>query len=435
MNNLRPFQLVLLAFFGLLALAALVFLSVYQANKQQTARAYGNKVEIWGTLPQATFKELFQEIVRTDKAFTVVTYKQVSEVSFDDEFVNAVAEGRSPDLVLLGADRLVKHRVKLQPISYTTLPLREFKDTFVDGSEIFALEQGVYALPLLIDPLVMYWNRDLFSSNGLSQPPKSWEQVVNEVVPKITLRSNTREITQSGLSFGEYRNVENAKKILLMLALQTGSKMITTADSKYKVGLNESQGDSVAHPFESVVQFYTDFSNVNSPLYSWNRAVSSAKSTFLAGNLALYFGLGSEYKDIADKNPNLNFDIAQVPQGAQATVLRTYGDIYALTIPKASVNQQGAFAVAKVLTNKSNAKALSEALSMAPARRDAIAVGSDNPFRKVVLQSALIVRAWLDPEKSKSEDVFRQMVEDVVSNRARVGGAVKDAIDRLKLAF
>ncbi len=435
MNSLRPFQIVLLAAFGLLAVVALVFLSLYQVSQQEETQIYGDRVLIWGTLSQSAFKAVFQDITAENKPFNVVQYEEISKTSFDEELVNAIAEGRSPDLIVLGADALVLHRAKILPIPYDSFPEREFRDTFVDAAEIFAQAQGIYGVPFAIDPLVMYWNRDLFASNGLAQPPTTWEAVVGDVVPRLTVRNTNRDVLQSGLSFGEYRNVESAKKILMMLALQTGSKMVETEGARYKVVLNESVGNTTSSPFEAVVQFYTDFSNVNSPLYSWNRAMVSAKGSFLGGTLGLYFGLGSEYVDIAAKNPNLNFDVAQVPQGASATILRTYGDVYALAIPKASPNPQGAFAVARLITSAQYAQPLSVGLTMAPARRDLLGLGETNVFRKVALQSALIARSWLDPNPKKSDGVLMQMVEDVVSNRERVSIAVKDAIERLVLTY
>jgi ABC-type glycerol-3-phosphate transport system substrate-binding protein len=435
MNTLRPFQIILLAFFGLLAIVALIFLSLYQASKQNEELAYGERVVVWGTLPQDTFKQLFQEITKTDKPFNAVEYRQIDERTFDEELVNAIAEQQSPDLIILSSDALVTHRSKLLPIPYESFPVRDFKDTFADGAEFFALAEGIYGIPFAVDPLVMYWNRDLFATNAIANPPKTWEEVVGVIVPKISQRTDTREILQSGIAFGEYRNIENAKDILMMLALQTGSKMTVAEEDRYVVALNEAQTDSVGRPFESVLQFYTDFSNVNSPLYSWNRAVSSAKATFLGGDLALYFGRGSEWKDIAEKNPNLNFDMAQVPQGANATVFRTYGSMYSFAIPKGAGNPQGAYAVARVLSGKEPARALTEALNMAPVRRDLLGEGSENAFRRVMLEGALIARAWLDPERTRSGDILKQMVEDVVSNRSRVGDAVSDAIDRLELTY
>ncbi len=64
--------------------------------------------------------------------------------------------------------------------------------------------------------------------------------------------------------------------------------------------------------------FYTRFARPDNTLYSWNRSFSSDRDRFVSGDLALYFGYGSEGKELERLNPNLNFDIAEVPQGATA---------------------------------------------------------------------------------------------------------------------
>jgi multiple sugar transport system substrate-binding protein len=435
MTNIRPFQIILLAVFGFLAVVALIFLSAFQAERKEKERVYGEKVVIWGTVPQSQFKDVLQTISETDKAFNVVEYYQVPEDSFDTELVNAIAEGRSPDVVVLRSDHLVTHRAKIFPIPYETYSQRDFQDTFVDGAEIFALEEGVYGFPFAVDPMILYWNRDIFSSGGLAQPPKSWEAIVSEVVPSLTVRDTNRNVQQSAVSFGEYRNVAHGKEILMLLALQSGSTMVTQADKKYDVRLNTPIIQGSRAPLEAAVQFYTDFSNVNSPLYSWNRSLPMDTNAFISGDLAVYFGFGSEVDDIEKKNPNLNFDIAPVPQGSGATALRTYGDFYSFAIPRATKNAKGSYAAIRVLTSQENGKLLASTLGMASARRDVLSQGDDDLYRKIILQSALISRAWLDPDPLKSDAIFMQMVEDIVSNRARIGESVNDAIDRLILAY
>ena len=435
MTNLRPFQLVLLAVFGFLAVVALIFLSAFEIQKNEKEKAYGDKVVIWGTFPQKEVKDILQEISNTDKPFNVVVYYQVPEETFDTEFVNAIAEGRSPDLIVLSSDAPVKHRAKLYPIPYDTFSKRTFQDTYVDGAEIFALQDGIYAFPVAIDPLVLYWNRDMFTSNGLAQAPKTWEEIISDVVPRLTKRDTQRNVLQSALAFGEYRNVMNGKLMLMLLTIQSGSSLVTEQDRKYEVLLNASAVDGARAPLEAAVQFYTDFSNVNSPLYSWNRALSTDKNTFIAGDLGLYFGLGSEVQDIENKNPNLNFDIAVVPQGASATARRTSGELYGLAIPRATKNAQGAYAVAQVLGSPENASMLVSSLGMSSARRDLIAEGDSDPYRQIILESALIMRGWLDPSAEESDGIFMQMIEDIVSNRSRIGESVDDAIRRLIMLY
>jgi len=435
MKNMRPFQIVLLAIFGFLAVIALIVLSAFQADRREKELVYGERVVVWGTLPQNSIKYVFQEISRADKAFNAVEYYEVPEESFDEELVNAIAEGRSPDLIILRSDALVTHRAKLYPIPYDTLSQRDFKDAHVDGAEIFAFEEGIYGVPFAINPMVLFWNRDLFSSNGLSQAPTTWESIVSDVVPRLTVTDTNHNVNQSGLAFGEYRNLAHAKETLMLLAIQSGSQMVAEENKRYRVRLNTPIQEGARAPLEAAVQFFTDFSNVNSPLYSWNRSMPLDKSAFIAGDLGLYFGLGTEVKELQDKNPNLNFDIAMVPQGSGATALRTYGDIYAFSIPRATKNAQGAFAALRVLTSSQYGPMLASSVGMSSSRREAIAKGDENLYRQVIIESALISRAWLDPSREESGKVFMTMIEDIASNRARIGEAVNDAIDRLTLVY
>lgn len=436
MGNLRPFQIALLGIFGILAVLSIYFIRVYQPTSNDAQLAYGNRVSIWGSFEPAVFDEAINDLIYQDKAFSAVTYTYVDERSFDDQLVNAIAEGRSPDVIILRSDSLVKHRAKLLPIPYDSFPLRTFKDSYVEAAELFARTDGVYAIPFLVDPLVMYWNRDLFSSAGIAQAPSTWESLVGTGVPALTMRDTSRNILQSALAFGEYQNITNAKNILLALAMQSGSQLVQETDAgSYDIMLNETATPDTRPPFDATLQFYTDFSNSNSPLYTWNRAQVNDKNAFISQDLAIYFGLGSELKSIADKNPNLNFDIAPIPQGAAATVKRTSAAIYGFAIPRASTNQTGAYAAALTLSQAQTADFFAQNFGMAAPHRSIVNAGDVSPYRQIILQSALISRGWLDPRPTASDTIFLEMVEDVVSNRERVSTAVSDALRRLSVEY
>jgi len=217
--------------------------------------------------------------------------------------------------------------------------------------------------------------------------------------------------------------------------MQSGSRMVTETEKGYEVGLNEALGDEARQPLSAALQFFVEFSNANSQLYSWNRSKENDLSSFLGEELAIYFGYGSEAFRIRERNPNFNFDVTAIPQGAGATVKRIYGQFYGLAIVKASDNPQGTFRALQRLSDQASVAGMSEALQMAPVHRSTVAAGAQNPYRQTFLYSALIARGWLDPAPSDSSDIFQQMVEDVVSNRQKVSGAVSDAVKRLELAF
>lgn len=435
MQNIRPFQIALLAFFAVLGVVSLILLARFQGFVVTEENFYGDSVVIWGPFDEQAVTNAFREIARDDKGFNVVTYHEIDPRSFDEEFVNAVAENRAPDLVIISHEQLVMHRAKLLPIPYDTLSERDFKDRFIDGAEIFARPDGIYAVPLTVDPLVMYWNRDMFNAAGVATPPSSWESMVANVVPRLTVLDGNREIVTSALAFGEYANVTHAKEILLTLLLQSGSRMVEEAERGYRVLMDDPLVQGGRPPMNAAVQFYTDFSNGNSALYSWNRSFSDDRIAFLGGDLATYFGYGSDYEALQRENPNLNFDMAQVPQGASATVRRVYGDFYGLALVRASANPQGSFAAMLRLTGDDFLDQVSHAVRMAPASRTLIAAGTGDPYRQIMLDAALIARGWLDPNPVSSDGIFAQMIDDVVSNRLKVANAVVDAIRRLELAF
>lgn len=432
MSNLRPFQIVTLALFAALAVGGLVLLGAYQAQRSEESQLYGDRVVVWGTFDQIAFEAHFQDIQSEIEAFGVVEYVEVDEREFIPTLVDAIAESRSPDLVVIPTAELVSLRTKLIPISYETLDQRTLRDTYIDAFESFMFPEGTYALPFAADPLVLYWNRDLFASNGIATAPASWEMVVSQVVPQITQADKARRsVTQSAVALGEYRNLTHPKDVLLMLLLQSGSRMTTVNEGVYTTALNQSVQSVGRPPFVAALEFFTEFSNVNSPLYTWNRAMTNDQEAFLAGDVAMYFGRGSDYNTIRSRNPNLNFDVAVVPQGQSATIKRTSGELYGFAIPRLAANPQGAFAAAKTLAEAPYADALAARLALVSPRRDTIARGEADPFRQSLLTSALYMRTWLDPEPVTTETVFQTMVEDVVSNRARVSEAVVDAERRI----
>ncbi len=435
--NIRPFQIALLAGFAVLALLSLFLLRGFTGGGGDAiTRQFGDRVVLWGPFPSSDVREVLRLIKRNNSAFEVVQYREVRPEDFASTFVNAVAEGQSPDLVIIPHSEIAAQRSKLYPIPYTEQAYTErmIRDTFVDGAEVFALNDGLIAVPLAVDPLVLYWNRDKLASAGLPNPPTTWTQFTNSFVGTFTIRDNNRNITQSAIAMGEYENVRNAMAVLSLLAIQSGSVMVEETARGYDVQLDTLISGSGRPPMESAVQFYTEFANSASPLYSWNRSMNEDRERFTSGDLVTYFGFGSELPAIELRNPNLNFDIAQVPQGSEATARRTYGTFYGLAVPRAAKNPQGAFAAARFMSNPTQASIFHDGLSLAPVHRSLIGV-STGVYEEVLAEAALIARGWLSPSLASTNAAFKTMIEEVISNRARAGEAVDDAIIRLKNSY
>jgi ABC-type glycerol-3-phosphate transport system substrate-binding protein len=432
--KMRPFQIVLFAIFGAFAVGGLIMFAAFRGF-DRTEDPITNGVLVWGTLPGVAVQEAITSIATKDQRWARVQYVAQDPRTFSEDLVESIAEGRGPDLILLPNDLLARQQSKLSLLPYTNMPLRDYRDTFIEGAEIFLDQNGFYGFPIVVDPLVMYWNRTMVTSAQLATPPRTWEEMVRDTVPSITKRLDNNDIQTAALAFGEYTNVVNAKPVVLMLMVQAGSRLVERVNQIFSTRLNEGRGGEALAPGDAALRFYTQFSNPATITYSWNRGMRSDRDAFLAEDLALYFGFGSEYSYLRAGNSNLNFDIAEVPQGADTNNRKNYGIIYALTIPKTSKNPLGAYEVAATLSGREAGDLLARALGLAPARRDLIQARSGTPVGDVLYRAALIAQGWLDPNPGVSDTVFKDMIESITSGRAKSSESIEYASYQLQKAF
>ena len=192
---------------------------------------------------------------------------------------------------------------------------------------------------------------------------------------------------------------------------------------------NAVLADSVGqlYPAVSVLSFYTDFANPLKTVYSWNKSFPPAKDYFLAGALPIYIGFASEFKEIREKNPNLNFDVSRLPQLKDSKNKITFGKMRAVAVLKTSRNISAAVSRIYLLTDKNAGLLWSAKTGLPSARRDLLFTDQTNPARAIFDQSALWARGWPDPSPSATSAIFQRMVEAVVTGRLSVSEAVGQA--------
>lgn len=422
MKRMSLFQIILVASFGAIAVAAvLIFALAVGGNSASTV----GPVTIWGTLDQSAFNAVIRQAVETEPRLSQVTYTQKQADTYYTDITNALAAGQGPDLFLLRQDYAYSQASKLIPIPLSSLSQSQFESTFVDAAAPFMSENGALAVPLAVDPLVLYWNKDMLASGGYAKPPQYWDELYN-MARKITVKTDSGVITKSTIAFGEYVNVGNAKDVLSMLILQAGGS-ITSRDVAGKVvpALAPKTGDTTqATP--SALRFFTEFSDPSKDDYTWNRSRPDAQKAFAAADLALYIGFASEEPFVSKLNPNLNFAIAPVPQIRGSAIALDTARVYGFAVPRTTKNPTGAVTVAYILAATDISQQLSIALGMPSARRDVLSQpgqGNDELFNK----QAIISRTWVDPDPVQTEAIFRGMIENTTSGAALLTEAVQRA--------
>ena len=186
--NIRPFELALILIFGGLGLLSVLLLMLYEASPNEAPEettAIAGVVEIWGTLPQEVMTRNLTTFAKQDEQFERIQYQYFAPDVFDTELTEALADGLGPDMILVSHEQLVDQRKRIQPISYDTFPFRDVKDTYLDGAHIYALSDGLYAFPMFVDPLLLFWNRDIVTNANLLSPPATWEELVNVHFSKL----------------------------------------------------------------------------------------------------------------------------------------------------------------------------------------------------------------------------------------------------------
>lgn len=417
------FQIITLGLFGIFLIAGLAFLATYKGKDSEVNDL--PQITMWGTVPNNDFSAykaaLTSELGLVDK----INYTEKKEKNFIPDFIATLARGQSPDAVIVPLDILASQSDKFNTIPFTIFPERDYKDAFLQIGEQLLTSSGLIGIPFSVDPLVMYWNRDMFNKAGIPNPPKTWGEV-QEIVPKLS-QKNGSTITKSAIALGEYRNITNAKEVLSTLIMQAGDPIVFNSGVGPVVTLGNENTNGNGNPSEEALKFYVDFANPNSKNYSWNRSLPSSQNMFIAGNLGMYIGFASEIRSIREKNPNLNFDVTLIPQAKNSKREVVYGKLLVLAYPIMSTLTQSAFAVTNNLLISDAQKVWSSKQYLPSVSRTLIEAETTDPYMTMFNRQAIIADSWQDPDKIKTDEIFKNMIENYASGVVTASGAVKKA--------
>lgn len=391
---------------------------------------------VWGTLPNREVGVAMRTIGKPNEIS--VKYEEKDVERFEIDLLRAITNGDAPDLVLFPHDILLKIEDSLFVFNEDVFSERTYKDTYFEGGEIFINEQGISSLPILVDPYVLYWNRDIFNNERITEVPRTWSDVLN-LSSKVTIKDSRGKVLRSTIGLGESNNISHFKDIYALLALQAGDGIVVrdlSGAPSVLFGKN-LPGESGPTPAVSALNFYTGFSDPVKRHYTWNSSLPLTFDSFAQGDTALYVGPASEFEKIKNKNPLLNYDVARIPQLAGNREL-DFGRIYAIGIIASSNKSIEKLANALylfALTDNKNQQIFADMTSLPPAKRILLGGGGDSPSQDIFYDAAIISRAWLDPDPDTTENLFSKMISDVSTRVRSSEGSVESATAALKKLF
>lgn len=415
---------------GILIVGAIGGLALFALSKSADTTELPT-LTIWGMVDPSVMDAFLVSIAdKKDPTIPQFNYVYVSPDNFKTDFLEALAVGQGPDIVLMPHEEILNQRNKLVTIPYESLPIRTFRELFVEAGEIFFVPEGIIAIPFSIDPLVMYWNRTAFSRAGIAQVPRYWDEVI-AIEPKLVEKDAAGQIRKAALALGEFGNISYAKDILAALLMQSGTSIVGL-DGNRLVSRIDERGPYTVTPVDTAVSFFTQFSNPVKAYYTWSRALPQSVEMFAQGDMAMLFAKASDIYRIQEKNPNLNFDVTEFPiTRDEANGALTFGSMYGFGIVARGPYVQNAFDAVFKLTSKEHLELFEEISQLPPVRRDMLAETPVDPYRAVFYNAALRSKLWYDPDSKATETIFRDMVGAVVSGRLPISTAARDANDAL----
>lgn len=308
--------------------------------------------------------DAFQEIINKYKGIhsnVTINYRKLRYEEYETELLNALAEDRGPDILSIHNTWLRKYQNKLTPmpasitmaypvekgsIKKEIVPelrtiksptLRELKDKFVDVvyTDVVLDDNQVYGLPLSVDTLALYYNRDLLNNAGITDAPRYWNKEFQQNVKKLTKQDPVTGIVQSGIALGGSSNIERYSDILAVLMLQNGAIMMDGKQVLFNT-IPAATKDTKYNPGLEALRFYIDFSNPGKEVYSWNETLPNSLELFANGKLAMMFGYSYHLATIKAQAPKLNFSVSRLPQieGSQYEV--NFANYWVETVSKKS---------------------------------------------------------------------------------------------------
>lgn len=422
---MSKFQVILLCAFGFFILVAVGAFSLYRGGGS-TAQF---SITVWGSLPASSVGSILDSAVsKLDKTLSI-RYVEKNAETIEKEFTEALASGTGPDLIVLTQDQFWSNRSKLVPISYESLSQNDFQEAFIEEAELLLTSEGIYGIPVVTDPLVMYYNRDLLNTAGIAGPIRYWDEIYEESL-KLTKRDSAGNLVESTVALGEVRNIPNFKEILSTLFFQAGSSITGFEAGGLRSNISNSFSNSV-RPGEAAVDFYTQFSNPSKAYYGWNRNLPDAQTHFATGDSVYYLGFASELQTIRRKNPNLNLGVVTVPQSRVSNKAITYGKLYSVSVTRGANNIAAAIRAAVLMSARDIAANISYNMFLPPARRDILREKPSDGIMPVFYEAALQSKGWIDPDRLGTQEIFAEMVEQVTSGRARTYEAINSASGKI----
>ncbi len=419
----------IVGFIILIALAVLLLNKPAATTSVNTATAA--KLTVWGTFDDSENMAPFISDFQKKFKNVQIEYSQKSVSTYEEDLLNALASGNGPDVFAIHNDWLPKYQDKLLPAPNTVFTPKSFKDTFVDvASTDFVSGSKIYAVPLSVDNLALYYNKDILGSAGIVAPAQTWDELKTQV-KKITSRDGDT-ISRSGIALGTSTNINRAEDIVYLMMLQNKTVPYSTDNTQvtFDQGVADSSGNTV-FPAADAVSFYTSFANANSDLYTWNNRSTDSVDAFANQEVGYMYGYSYLRDMLKAKSPNLNYDVALVPQPKAGENRVNLASYWGFGVSKQTKSPNTAWQFISSMSSKQSLMDYYVRHPLPAARKDLISGQIDTDLGIFATQN-LTAKSFYKKDANKVDDIFTSLIDDITNRGQDINTALANASQKVQ---
>ncbi len=268
-----------------------------------------------------------------------IDYSKQDIRDYRERLSTRIQEGSGPDVFRFHNSWYPMLSEILVPLPESIITKDDFNKNYYPVTQFDLVKNGaIYGIPLHIDTLSLYINKDMFEAGGIT-PPNTWEEF-RDAAYSLTVKDEEGNIKTSGAALGTFENVTHAPDITSLLLIQNGVDV-------YNLSSDQRLYDALS--------FYTSFAKEDQSI--WNPTLENSLVAFSKGNLAMFFGYSWDYFTIKALNPDLSFGVIASPQ-LDSESPKNFASYWAEGISSESKNKKETFLFMKFLSSKSTQEKL-----------------------------------------------------------------------------
>jgi multiple sugar transport system substrate-binding protein len=421
-------------------------------SQEERASVRPVKLNYWTIYNDTAVLQSLVDQYRKQRPYVNIDIRKVRSDEFDNLFLNALADDVAPDIISVHVRELPKYigRLVAMPDSVTVSNIytagQYFEETVIEPEVInlpnvryvksryvgtvhddVVYNEQIFGLPLALDSLAVYYNKDLLDKAGIPEAPTDWGEFM-EAVQAISRFDTEGNILQSGVALGTGNNIDNAFDIMTLFMVQSGVRMSQNGQVTFSGGLNpQSYGD---HPVVKALNFYVDFARPNKDVYSWNEKQNNALEEFVRGKAAFYFGFAYELSTVKARAPQMNLEILpmfQLSEGAGINVANYWIE----SVVKKSKHQNEAWDFIQFITNPERVKIYTERTRRPTPFRDQIEQQSADILLAPFVENILNSGNWY---RGRNYEVAKEAMKNLIERyREPYNGQKQETTYRVEL--